>query len=145
MVLPASNISPDTGITRTLAKYLVAARAADLPQEVREHAVRTFTNWKGCAVGAARHDEAKRGWANVTSTHRNYEEITSGLGERHESLLNTFKPFACGIVIHPAIDGCIQLRNEHNLRAQEVASVLLKVHRARSEVTGRMLEPRVAR
>jgi hypothetical protein len=29
-------------------------------------------------------------------------------------MLNTCKPFACGIVIHPAIDGCIRLRNEHD-------------------------------
>ncbi|HEV2008355.1 MAG TPA: MmgE/PrpD family protein, partial [Burkholderiales bacterium] len=25
------------------------------------------------------------------------------------------KPFACGIVLHPVIDGCIELRNEHQL------------------------------
>ncbi|HXZ08434.1 MAG TPA: MmgE/PrpD family protein, partial [Paraburkholderia sp.] len=81
--------------------------------------------------------EAKRGWANVTSTHRNYGEITEGLGERHESLLNTFKPYACGIVIHPAIDGCIQLRNEHGLKAGSIASVLLKVHPLVLELTGK--------
>ncbi|MFT4064058.1 MmgE/PrpD family protein [Paraburkholderia sp.] len=81
--------------------------------------------------------EAKRGWANVTSTHRNYAEITEGLGERHESLLNTYKPFACGIVIHPAIDGCIQLRNEHRLDPESIASVLLKVHPLVLELTGK--------
>src|SRR5471032_3203512 len=81
--------------------------------------------------------EAKRGWANVTSTHRNYAEITEGLGERHESLLNSYKPFACGIVIHPAIDGCIQLRNEHALEAGAIASVLLKVHPLVLELTGK--------
>ena len=36
---------------------------------------------------------------------------------RYEIALNTYKPFACGIVIHPTIDGCIQLRNEHGLKA----------------------------
>jgi 2-methylcitrate dehydratase PrpD len=81
--------------------------------------------------------EAKRGWANVTSTHRNYAEITEALGERHESLLNSYKPFACGIVIHPAIDGCIQLRNEHALKPDAIASVLLKVHPLVLELTGK--------
>ena len=81
--------------------------------------------------------EAKRGWANVTSTHRDYSEITEGLGERHESLLNSYKPFACGIVIHPAIDGCVQLRNEHNLTAEMVASIALKVHPLVLELTGK--------
>lgn len=81
--------------------------------------------------------EAKRGWANVTSTHQDYSEITEGLGERHESLLNSYKPFACGIVIHPAIDGCIQLRNEHKLSAEMIASVALKVHPLVLELTGK--------
>ena len=61
--------------------------------------------------------EGKRGFANVLATERNYEEITEqprrDLGDRS----NTYKPFACGIVIHPTIDGCIQLRNEHQLQA----------------------------
>jgi 2-methylcitrate dehydratase PrpD len=81
--------------------------------------------------------EAKRGWANVTSTHQDYSEITEGLGERHESLLNSYKPFACGIVIHPAIDGCIQLRNEHKLTAEKIASIHLKVHPLVLELTGK--------
>lgn len=81
--------------------------------------------------------EAKRGWANVTSTKQDYREITEGLGERHESLLNSYKPFACGIVIHPAIDGCIQLRNEHGLVADQIASIHLRVHPLVLELTGK--------
>jgi 2-methylcitrate dehydratase PrpD len=81
--------------------------------------------------------EAKRGWARVTSTHRDYGEITEGLGQRYELLLNTYKPFACGIVIHPAIDGCIQLRDEFALRAEMVKSVSLKVHPLVLELTGK--------
>jgi 2-methylcitrate dehydratase PrpD len=81
--------------------------------------------------------EAKRGWANVTSTKQDYTEITEGLGERHESLLNSYKPFACGIVIHPAIDGCIQLRNEHKLSAEKIARIDLKVHPLVLELTGK--------
>lgn len=81
--------------------------------------------------------EAKRGWANVTSTHREYDEITSGLGERYEALLNTYKPFACGIVIHPTIDGCIQLRNEHGLNADAIQAIELQVHPLVLELTGK--------
>ncbi|WP_448109785.1 MmgE/PrpD family protein [Pseudomonas azerbaijanoccidentalis] len=81
--------------------------------------------------------EAKRGWANVTSTKQDYREITEGLGERHESLLNSYKPFACGIVIHPSIDGCIQLRNEHRLSADMITSIHLKVHPLVLELTGK--------
>src|SRR5690606_2833388 len=57
--------------------------------------------------------EAKRGFANVLSTKQDYTEIVGGLGERWEADLNSYKPFACGIVIHPTIDGCCQLREKY--------------------------------
>ena len=72
--------------------------------------------------------EAKYGWANVISTAHNYDEITKRLGESSELLKNTYKPFACGVVMHATIDGCIQLRNENQLSAEDIASVELKVH-----------------
>jgi len=86
--------------------------------------------------------EAKRGWANVMSTKQDYGEITDGLGESFEISLNTYKPFACGIVIHPAIDGCVQLRNEHGLTAEDVERIDLTVHPLVLELTGKA-EPRV--
>ncbi len=64
--------------------------------------------------------EAKRGFANTMSSKQNYAEITEGLGKTFEISLNTYKPFACGIVEHPIIDGCIQLRNEHKLKAGDI-------------------------
>jgi 2-methylcitrate dehydratase PrpD len=81
--------------------------------------------------------EAKRGWANVLSTAHNYAEITEGLGARYEILANTYKPFACGIVIHPAIDGCIQLREAHQLNPAAIANVELRVHHLVLELTGK--------
>jgi 2-methylcitrate dehydratase PrpD len=81
--------------------------------------------------------EAKRGWANVTSTHQDYEEITGELGVRSELMLNSYKPFACGIVIHPAIDACVQLRAEHDLKAEDIEAVELKVHPLVLELTGK--------
>jgi 2-methylcitrate dehydratase PrpD len=61
--------------------------------------------------------EAPRGIAQTYSTKCAWNEITDQLGERFEIAFNTYKPFACGIVIHPSIDGCVQLRNAHGLRA----------------------------
>lgn len=49
---------------------------------------------------------------------------------------NTFKPFPCGIVIHPAIDGCAQLRSE-GLNEAEIESVELSVHPLVLELTGK--------
>ncbi|HEY1460049.1 MAG TPA: MmgE/PrpD family protein [Casimicrobiaceae bacterium] len=81
--------------------------------------------------------EGRRGFANVLATDRDYAEITARLGETWELSLNTYKPFACGIVIHPTIDGCIQLRNEHGLRADDIERVELDVHPLVLELTGK--------
>jgi 2-methylcitrate dehydratase PrpD len=81
--------------------------------------------------------EGRRGFANVLATGRNYAEITGKLGETWEISLNTYKPFACGIVEHPAIDGCIQLRNEHKLKAEDIESIALAVHPLVLELTGK--------
>jgi 2-methylcitrate dehydratase PrpD len=81
--------------------------------------------------------EAKRGWANTISTKQDWAEITDGLGQRYETALNTYKPFACGIVLHPAIDAVIQLRNEHHLTATQVKRIELKVNPLVLELTGK--------
>jgi 2-methylcitrate dehydratase PrpD len=72
--------------------------------------------------------EAKYGWANVVSTEHHYADIVNDLGKQYEITKNTYKPFACGVVMHPAIDGCIQLRNETRLRPADVDRIELKVH-----------------
>ena len=81
--------------------------------------------------------EAPRGFAHVLSTARNFAEITERLGETFEIAFNTYKPFACGIVIHPVIDGCIQLRNEYNLKPEQIDKVSVKVHPLVLELTGK--------
>lgn len=81
--------------------------------------------------------EGKSGWANVLSTTRDYTEITKNYGKTYEILLNTYKPFACGIVIHPTIDACIQLRSEHKLTADQIERIDLRVHPLVLELTGK--------
>jgi 2-methylcitrate dehydratase PrpD len=81
--------------------------------------------------------EAKTGWANVLSPSRNWDEITGKLGQSYQISLNTYKPFACGVVIHPAIDGCIQLRNQYHLTAGQIDKVELRVHPLVLELTGK--------
>jgi 2-methylcitrate dehydratase PrpD len=81
--------------------------------------------------------EAKRGWANTISTKQDYSEVVGDLGKRYEAALNTYKPFACGIVMHPAIDAAIQLRNESKLTVDQIERVDLKVHPLVLELTGK--------
>ncbi len=68
------------------------------------------------------------GWGQALSTRHDWSQITDGLGSRYELALNTYKPFACGIVAHPAIDAAIQLRDAHALHPSDIASVALRVN-----------------
>jgi 2-methylcitrate dehydratase PrpD len=81
--------------------------------------------------------EAPRGFANVLSEGRDFSKITKGLGEHWEVTKNTYKPFPCGIVIHPTIDACIQLRKEHGLAGKSIDKVNLRVHPLVLELTGK--------
>ncbi len=81
--------------------------------------------------------EGKDGWGQALSTRRNWAEVTEGLGERYEAALNTYKPFACGIVTHPGIDAAIQLRNENRLTGAEVETVELHANPLVQSLTGK--------
>ncbi len=81
--------------------------------------------------------EAPRGFASVMSDKQDWTEILGDLGTRWEAALNSYKPFACGIVIHPTIDGCLQLREELGERVHAIRSVALKTHPLVLELTGK--------
>ena len=114
----------------TMCKAFHPGRAAQNGMTAAHLAAKNFTS-------STQAIEAPRGFAHVLATARNFDEITGGLGQSWEIALNTYKPFACGIVIHPTIDGCVQLRNEHKLAAAEIAGVALKVHPLVLELTGK--------
>jgi 2-methylcitrate dehydratase PrpD len=71
--------------------------------------------------------EGPRGFAAVTAAEHDLGRITAGLGKDFELRDNAYKPYACGLVVHPTIDGCSQLRGEHGLKAAEIESVRLRV------------------
>ena len=81
--------------------------------------------------------EGKDGWGGAVSPKRNWSEVTDDWGTRYEAALNTYKPFACGIVTHPAIDATIQLRNERALTADQIDSIKLDVHPLVLSLTGK--------
>jgi 2-methylcitrate dehydratase PrpD len=80
--------------------------------------------------------EAPRGYAQVVSTKFDWNEVTGELGKRFEISFNTYKPFACGIVIHPTIDAAAQIR-ARGVKAEDVERVELKVHPLVLELTGK--------
>ena len=81
--------------------------------------------------------EGKDGWVQALSREHKYGEIMDGLGTRYEAALNTYKPFACGVVTHPAIDAAIQLRNEYHLTADQVDSIQMHAKPLVLSLTGK--------
>jgi 2-methylcitrate dehydratase PrpD len=81
--------------------------------------------------------EGRRGFAEVLSSSFDVSRITDGLGESWEILRNTYKPFACGLVVHPAIDLCMRLRNEPGFAIDDIEEVRLRVHPLVMDLTGK--------
>jgi len=81
--------------------------------------------------------EAAEGFAFTMSDEQDFSQIADNLGETFEVSKNTYKPFACGIVTHPIIDGCIQLRNEYDLKPEQIESVSLRVNPLVLKLTGK--------
>lgn len=81
--------------------------------------------------------ESRIGWANAMSTKQDYQEMLGDLGTRFEIAKDTYKPYACGIVIHPAIDGAIQLRNDFQLQPHHIKSIHIKANPFQLELCGK--------
>jgi len=71
--------------------------------------------------------EGPRGFAAVQAAHYDLSKITVRLGVDFDLRANTYKPFPCGIVNHPTIDGCIQIHDQHHPAPERIAAVRLRV------------------
>jgi 2-methylcitrate dehydratase PrpD len=80
--------------------------------------------------------EAPRGFIQTVSPKHDWSEIMGEIGDRFEISFNTYKPFACGIVIHPTIDAATQLR-ARGVKPEDIQRVELKVHSLVLELTGK--------
>jgi 2-methylcitrate dehydratase PrpD len=71
--------------------------------------------------------EGPRGFAPVTAKEFDLTHITRDFGSDFGLRRNTYKPFPCGIVIHPTIDACIQIQREKKLTPRDIRAVHLIV------------------
>jgi len=71
--------------------------------------------------------EGPRGFAAVQAARYDLSKITAGLDRDYELRANTYKPFPCGIVNHPTIDGAIQIHHEHHPAPELIFAVRLRV------------------
>jgi 2-methylcitrate dehydratase PrpD len=79
--------------------------------------------------------EAEHGFANVYSPSHDLQKVLADWGSVWELEKNAFKPYACGIVLHPSIDACIELSAFAAI--EEVKEISLKVHPYVLELTAK--------
>lgn len=71
--------------------------------------------------------EGPRGFAAVTTGEYDLSKVSAGLGVDFSLRDNAYKPYACGLVVHPAIDGCSQLHRKYRPDPEAIAAVRLRV------------------
>ena len=77
---------------------------------------------RGCTA-APQALEGRLGWASATGEEARIADLVAGLGEHWELASNAYKPYPCGIVVHPVIDACFELRRKHGIRASDIMTV----------------------
>jgi len=68
-------------------------------------------------TAAERAIEGERGFGRVLGENPDFSAITGGLGQTWELTQNAYKPYACGVVVHPVIDGCLEVRRRYSPEA----------------------------
>ena len=93
--------------------------------------------------GPPRPLEGQRGFLNVLADTADLARLTAGLGQSWELGRNALKPYPCGVVLHPVIDACLDLRSRHALEPAGIDRVvvcghpLLQARADRQVTTGR--------
>jgi 2-methylcitrate dehydratase PrpD len=80
--------------------------------------------------------EGKRGFSRTFSSGSQPEALLDGLGRDWQILRNGYKPYACGIVVHPLIDGMIALRRRGGIDPARIERVEITVNPAAVRITG---------
>lgn len=81
--------------------------------------------------------EARKGYGFLLSESFDITFLEGAWGDDWLILKNTYKPFACGVVAHPAIDAAIRLRGL-GVEASQISSIALDVHPLVFELTGKL-------
>jgi 2-methylcitrate dehydratase PrpD len=80
--------------------------------------------------------EGKRGFARIYSNVAKPELVLDQLGTRWEITRNGYKPYACGVVLHPILDAMVSLGEQRLLKPEEIARIEARVHPIAVRITG---------
>jgi 2-methylcitrate dehydratase PrpD len=80
--------------------------------------------------------EGKRGFARIYSNVAKPELVLDQLGTRWEIARNGYKPYACGVVLHPILDAMVALGEQRALAPDAIARIEARVHPIAVRITG---------
>jgi 2-methylcitrate dehydratase PrpD len=72
--------------------------------------------------------EGPQGFFTAMGVPPDRNALTEGLGETWELLQNAYKPYPCGVVLHPVIDAVLELRAEHAVALATVSRIVVRGH-----------------
>jgi 2-methylcitrate dehydratase PrpD len=81
--------------------------------------------------------EARYGFAECFAETPALSWLENDLGKRFEILSNTYKPYPCGIVIHPMIDGCLELHRTNKIDPSAIERISIRCHPTALAITNR--------
>lgn len=79
--------------------------------------------------------DGPRGFAHAYGA--DLEAAVNGLGSGFEILENTYKPYACGLVLHPVIQACGEVAQSCGKPAGAIAGIEVRAHPLVLELTGK--------
>lgn len=81
--------------------------------------------------------EGRFGFFEAFAEQIHLPSLIDDLGNRFEILGNTYKPFPCGVVIHPIIECCLRLKSDHQLDPLLIDEVIVRMNPAAMAITDR--------
>jgi 2-methylcitrate dehydratase PrpD len=79
--------------------------------------------------------EGRKGFSATFASRHEASPMTAHLGQAWEILSNGHKPYACGVVLHPLIDGVMALRAKV-VDVNQIARITLQVNPITVKITG---------
>ncbi len=72
--------------------------------------------------------EGVKGFAVSFSSNPQLHAATDGLGDNWEILSLAYKPYPCGVVVHPVIDACLNISAKQNFDGRDIERVEVTVN-----------------
>ena len=88
-------------------------------------------------TGAKEAIEGRFGFASTFADAAHVPAITASLGQEYQISRNTYKPYPCGIVIHPVIDVVLLARSDRDFAFEDIERIVLSVSASAAALTSR--------